>query len=201
MTLHQLENPNNARINIDYSKEKAEVKFDYVGTSSYYTIVKNFFLKVWYYRGLCILGIIPTFFLCLNLIPINTIQKQITWIVLASLYLIVPPYFLAFILSKNKRFIKILPKLQYFFSKNFYYCEFKSDAVNDNKIEIPLYANIGLDYQAYDDFSRYLLKVDIIEHPFMMYVKNKKKRNEYLWKCTFYFSQKPKNGILKVRFK
>ena len=49
--------------------------------------------------------------------------------------------------------------------------------------------------------SYYLDKIEIIEHPFNMYIRNKKKkRNIYLWKAIFYYSQQPKNGELKVRF-
>lgn len=72
-------------------------------------------------------------------------------------------------------------------------------------IEIPLFKNIYLDYYAEKDFSRYLTKMEIKEHPFwkMLSSKNKKKRkrNIGLWYARFYFKEKPKTGKLEVLFK
>lgn len=66
-------------------------------------------------------------------------------------------------------------------------------------IELPLFKNIYLDYNATEDFSKYLQRVEIREHEFdyvqrsrSKKIKNKKK-NIYLWNAKFYFSQSPKN--------
>jgi len=80
--------------------------------------------------------------------------------------------------------------------------------VPDNKIiEIPLFRNIFLDYTATKEFSKCLESFRIIEHPFSKQVfqkgkpVGKKKKNVYLWKAQFFFSDIPKTGNLEVRFK
>jgi hypothetical protein len=78
-------------------------------------------------------------------------------------------------------------------------------------IEIPLFKNIYMDYDAEDDFANQLQRVSITEHPFTMLVKRGlpfskkrkhmiKKPNVYLWKCVFEFKKKPTNGRLEIRF-
>jgi len=83
-------------------------------------------------------------------------------------------------------------------------------------VEIPLFENIILDYDAKKDFSTYLDYFEIKEYRFkyvkgkdlksMRKKKNKKnakkmKVNEKLWYAKFYFSQKPLNGKLEVLFR
>ncbi len=84
--------------------------------------------------------------------------------------------------------------------------------------EIPLFNNVLLDYNAKEDFSKYLKFFEIEEHKFKYYKptkrrskakksKNREKRkrerevNEWLWYAKFYFSKKPTKGELKVLFK
>lgn len=76
------------------------------------------------------------------------------------------------------------------------------------KIEIPLFSNIYLDYEAEEEFADYLTEVEIKEHD-VKYIKTKKglfKRkkelipNVYLWKAIFTFKKKPTKGFLKVEF-
>ena len=93
-----------------------------------------------------------------------------------------------------------MPKLQKFGTRRFYIAEFKPENVKDNKIEIPLYSNVFLEYKAEEEMSEYLERIEITEHEFNYFIKSKKTKNQYLWKCIFYFSEIPKDGILKVRF-
>jgi len=75
------------------------------------------------------------------------------------------------------------------------------------QIEIPLFSNIYLDYEAEEEFADYLTEVDIREHD-IKYIKTKglfrKKKtlipNVYLWKATFKFKKKPTKGFLKINF-
>lgn len=75
------------------------------------------------------------------------------------------------------------------------------------QIEIPLFSNVYLDYEAEEEFADYLTEVDIREHD-IKYIKTKglfrKKKtlipNVYLWKATFKFKKKPIKGYLKVSF-
>ena len=81
---------------------------------------------------------------------------------------------------------------------------FKKDDVIDDKIEIPLFKNVILSYVAEEEFSKYLDKVEIIEHPFNHFIKKNgkyiNKPQDQLWKAIFYFSKKPETGNLKVEF-
>ena len=93
-------------------------------------------------------------------------------------------------------------------------------------IELPLFKNMYMDYEATEEFSKYLAKISIVEHPFSRFVKKKgvsltrikkarkkaknssemdvyydKKTNIYLWKCVFEFKQKPiSSGYLRIWF-
>ena len=87
-----------------------------------------------------------------------------------------------------------------------------------NIIEIPLFKNMYMDYEATGDFAEQLIKVSITEHPFNRLVKKGlprlfrinpkkdntkniiKKTNVYLWKCVLEFKDKPKDGGLVLRF-
>lgn len=88
---------------------------------------------------------------------------------------------------------------------------FPQDFPANNIIEIPLFKNMYMDYEATGDFAEQLQKISIIEHPFMRHVKkglpfskkrNKviKKTNVYLWKCIVEFKDKPKDGQLTLRW-
>lgn len=72
-------------------------------------------------------------------------------------------------------------------------------------IEIPLFKNVFLDYEAKGEFSKYLLRMEIREHPFNQMLKKKKrylrKKNVNLWHAKFYFKEVPKTGWLEVRWK
>lgn len=79
--------------------------------------------------------------------------------------------------------------------------------VPDNlQIEIPLFYNVALDYQATKDFSRYLKEIDVREHPFNKVLVRKgkikkKQKNIRYWRGIFSFSQKPQTGKLEVLFR
>lgn len=81
----------------------------------------------------------------------------------------------------------------------------------DKVIEIPLFHNVFLDYDAKGEFSKYLQRVEVREHPFAMLStksifgrrqkqKYKKKKNIFLWKARFIFKEVPKKGQLEVRW-
>ena len=92
-------------------------------------------------------------------------------------------------------------------------------------IELPLFQNMYMDYEATEEFSKYLAKISIVEHPFSRFVKKKgvsltkikrakkkaknssemdiyydKKTNIYLWKTIYEFKQKPTTGYLRLWF-
>lgn len=74
-------------------------------------------------------------------------------------------------------------------------------------IEIPLFKNMYMDYDATGDFAEQLIKVSIVEHPFNVLIKKGrikktvvKKPNIYLWKCIFEFKETPVGGKIEVRW-
>ena len=89
---------------------------------------------------------------------------------------------------------------------------------NNYFCELPIFANIILDYNATEDFSKYLELFEIREHDFKYYLKprfrkrllkqkkgkdrvKKKEINEGIWYARFYFKQKPIKGKMDVIFK
>ncbi len=140
---------------------------------------------------------------------------------LAFLLIFIPPLLIYFpfknfwanvfpkFMARNKgtqKIAKFYPKDVKHSSEDGYYCE------------IPVFKNVILDYNAKEDFSKYLKLFEIKEHKFKYYKpinrkrkkkltkKDKKERrkemlNDYLWYAKFYFSQKPTKGSLEVIFK
>jgi len=89
-----------------------------------------------------------------------------------------------------------------------YVCFKAKDVLKDVKgiyCEIPLFANVVLNYEAQEDFSKYLDEFEIREHNFKYfksYRKKKKKQvNEFIWYARFYFKKAPKKGKLEVIFR
>jgi hypothetical protein len=82
-------------------------------------------------------------------------------------------------------------------------------------IELPLFSNVFLDYRATKQFSKYLDKVEIREHPFDSLIRNKRRdrlkkkrrkkykkgKNFFLWRARFIFKEVPKTGFLEIRWK
>lgn len=108
--------------------------------------------------------------------------------------------------TSSKKIAKFCSKDVKHSSEDGYYCE------------IPVFNNVILDYNAKEDFSKYLKLFEIEEHKFKYYKpinkkrkkkltkKDKKERrkemlNDYLWYAKFHFSQKPTKGSLEVIFK
>lgn len=104
--------------------------------------------------------------------------------------------------SKTKIGNKIFPGASKLFADAHFSVVFNK-VPKDKKIEIPLFQNIYLDYKATKEFSKYLTKMEIREHPFNRIIRKgrkkiRKKRQVSLWKATFYFSEIPKDGNLEV---
>jgi hypothetical protein len=62
------------------------------------------------------------------------------------------------------------------YSAEFFPLDFPTDG--KNIIELPMFQNMYMDYEASGEFSKYLVKISIIEHPFSKYVKKKGKAME-----------------------
>lgn len=113
------------------------------------------------------------------------------------LFLYLQGYFFAF----TKIGSKSVPYLNKKMSRRGFYVKFKN--IKSANVDIPLFSNVYLDYVAKKDYSKYLKRVLILEHPFSQIVKTKsqkKLKNVYLWMCQFQFSRIPKEGDLEVWF-
>lgn len=151
-------------------------------------------------------------------------------IIILSFLIIILMFFFTLLLNLlHKRFGiggKVFPKVSAFGGKK-YVARF--DTCPDSKvIELPLFKDIQLDYRATEEFSKYLVKVEIREHPFMEFERklkhktiekfdavdkngtesrvtwesyDKKKPNQWLWYARFYFKEVPKSGFLEIRWK
>ena len=199
--------PLNARISIDFDKEK--VNFSYPRNVKRPMLTKfveafNFNAKIQVYH--CFAATIPFLFfhLYLQVIGYGWIANAILsstlliGLIITSLSVIIQTV----VLFNIKSFSLFFPKANArFMNPRVYEATFKK--INSNTVEIPLFKNVFLDYEATRDYGKYLIKIDIIEHPFVMTcmkTKKKGKPNEYLWKAIFTFSQIPKAGKLVVKF-
>jgi len=205
---YQSLNPSNARIEIDY--EKDDVKIEYVHNKSPFIICFETFLfpsiianMLFIIIGLMVYTIIMGEQSSANFIFTNEILLVACYELIIGIWLIINPIIVALIFSKNEKLLKLMPEINYKLAlRKPTIAEFNSQDIIDNKCEIPLFSNVGLDYDATEDFSKYLIKVKIVEHGFNNLIKGKKKKlNPYLWKAIFYFKEKPINGKLEVKFK
>lgn len=207
----QENDPNNARITVDYNNPKSPVKFEYVGTQSPYKICYNWAFRRIYLYFFPFLFLELGYLYFLMKISMGTPMKAI-WICYVAIgstffFFYGFPALFALLFSKT-RLIKLMPKLS-MGGETKYVAEFQPKDVIDNKIELPLYDNVFLGYKAEADFSSCLDRVEIREHPFNILTFKQKlfrkgerelKPNEYLWKATFYFSRQPTSGSLKLIF-
>lgn len=203
MEKYQDLNPNNSRIYVDYRKDKDKVRFEYVGKDSPLKVALQTSYNI-------ILSYHVYLFLISTILLIDIYYKNkypgiddfvVYNILIASIgvsLFIIPYYGLAIIISQTK-LIKYMPKLSALTSK-YYEAVFTKENTKSKIIEIPMFSNVILEYKATLDFSYYLERVEIIEHPFDLIVKKKKETQQYLWKAMFYYNKIPKEGELKVRF-
>lgn len=206
MKKYQLENPNNCRVKIEFNKKNNPVTFEYVGTDSAFNLCFRFWRRFMFFNGLLIFVFIFGIIMGILWEHRQDPKYAILWFVMLLLYWIIAygiPGVLALIFS-NTRLIKTMPYL-WNLGRTKFYADFKPEDIKDNKIEIPLYSNVFLQYEMSEDFSKYIDKIDIVEHPFNIIVrkgwkKRELKRNEFLWKATFYFNGKIKKGLLKTEF-
>ena len=189
---YQLENPNNARVYIDYRK-KDKVRFEYVGKQGTFWIIFQAILGMWITKYLWF-AFFPT------IITIFAVYPDIG-VNLIFVYFFGTPFIISLIFYFNKRLLRLIPHINYWTGGNVYKAEFNPKDVKNKKITIPLFKNVGLDYKATEEMSKYLVRMEIIEHPFDRFLKWKRKPQEFLWRADFYFSNKPKTGKLDVIFK
>jgi hypothetical protein len=135
-------------------------------------------------------------------------------------------FFILYILAKKTKIGNVAyPKINRFGSMG-YHAKIK-ECPENKIIELPLFKNVRLRYKAEGEFSDYLERVEITEHPFDRLVttsKDKKKgakidmgvnmlgqnepyeekaivktgKNVWLWRARFFFKEVPKEGSLDL---
>jgi len=200
--VHQQElNPSNARITIEY-KDKPEVTMEYVTVHHPLLLVFTTLYKYYFLRGIFLIPFIYVVLIKAIFFPEQTFLNAFIAMLLILDFVLLPFILVCFLFTYNKKLLALMPELNYRTGGTLYHATFPPSAVKNNQVELPLFNNIGLDYKAIGEMSKYLKKFEIIEHPFDMYVRGKYKgRNEYLWKAIWTFSEKPKTGGMVVRFK
>jgi len=193
------EDPINARIKIDYTGVKPNVRFSYPDKKN--QVKGSMFCPVvfmWIILNLTFAGLWG------EMMPDGSIFR---WILI--FYMLGTPCLIYF--PFRKKWNKLYPDYQALTAKKKYRKFLPSDVKKEGKeycCEVPLFNNVLLDYNATKDFSRYLKYFEIREHKFYHLKRvgfkrkiSKKKINEFLWYAKFYFSKKPEKGSLAVVFK
>jgi len=80
--------------------------------------------------------------------------------------------------------------------------------IEDNKCVIPSFKNVFLNYKATGDFSKYLKKIKIFAYDFKyhirtrigIFVKHKKKANDFVYYAVFEFTKTPIDGYLECEY-
>lgn len=204
--------PCNARINIDFVKQK--VKFDYPGGkqptfSDKFKFVFDTWFMICHWLPFLLATMFLTVFFAINLASsifgfygFNEELMNVGFVIGYLCLLFILPWIISLIFARYYfKFQNWFPKFNYyflsFFSKNNAY--YKEVKVLDKPVfEIPLFCNMVLDYVVEGDFAKYLKEIDIREHDF---VRADFEPNKFLFCAKFIFSRTPKKGRLFVKFK
>jgi hypothetical protein len=238
----------NARIKIDYSGVRPDVKFSYpdrkrqYSASMFYPLqrISLIILLLIYTIGTLFFNYSPGIFMtteesienmmkCAAQNSIETLfdynnvryetcailhysrEKALTLLFIILFFWLLLPAIVYFPFKNH--WSNIYPRYQAFWAKKkwkkFTMKDIRRDLNGKYFCEIPLFENILLNYNATEDFSKYLDFFEIEEHKFQYYNKKKfrgdKRRrrpvNEWLWYARFYFRQRPQKGRLEVTFK
>ncbi len=219
--------PVNARVSINYKNKEDPVRFEYINPDKENKVIFSTLFMIWIEITLKIIlfpiALIFLVYLIFSALPSSPFTlpvikpafssesiRYLFYLLIILNYFLLPPL-LAFLITKsNRKLLKYFPKLNYYLHRtedDEFFADFTSS--ESKIIEIPLFHNVKMDYKAEGDFSKYLEKVHIIEHPFRFKrVKGgffRKRRyseelNDELWKSQFIFSEIPKKGRLRVWF-
>ena len=123
--------------------------------------------------------------------------------------LTLPPLLIYLPLKKywSNIYPKFNAKLVYFFSQKYYIKFSTKDFLYKNKkyyLEVPLFENVILEYDAEEEFSKYLSYIEVKEYPIEIRKLKKGKissnKLDTFWYARFYYYKKPSRGYLDVMF-
>jgi len=216
--------PANARIFIDYKKKK--VFFDYplynkINSWKKFWAIYSSFLTLWIQLLLYLAGFYLLYLMLFTPLEatetitefsytnplshlIKIVINPLTY--LAIIVLFAPPLLPTFLYYKYpKQLSRLIPNLYAWLSKKNYYrirLNGKNNGFqNNNKIKIPLFLNIFLDYRTSLDYTKYIKSVAITELPLEKIRRNGRiKKQDRFWHCEFLFSKKPEKGVMEIDF-
>lgn len=225
------------RITIDYKKNKVSFEDPKENRfSDRHPRVRVLVSIVDIYLALAFFGVFALIFFCVVDLLINAIIGIEIFIPLFSyIYGLIPSISLKFkilgffsvpflvssvIFSLYPDVMGLIPQLYYILSRKILRQVERKVEVRELKqpeFEIPLFKNYFIRYEAEGEFSKYLEKVEIKEHPFKIQkeeflpkrlikkilkkkVKVKEVPHPDLWRALFTFSQVPKTGKLTIWF-
>lgn len=225
--------PANARVIIDY-KAREKVKFSYPRNMPYwkavwknaYPTVASFWIhlhvSIAFYIGVYIF--LPAYILKSIFFP--TIVEATSGYTIGFIYLLstlilpligtfaylfgIPAIFTYYLARDKERLSSWIPKIGYWSANLEFHTKYKiftKKDVVDNKVIIPVFSNIYLNYECEGDFDRYLERVEIMEIPFNYQIRNffipflkKKRYNDTQFRAVFHFSRPVNNGNMRVTF-
>lgn len=211
----QQTNPSDARIFINYKDRKNPVRFEYPRKMNAFNVVYFSFLMAWLKIVILILIVnIPLFvawaFRFATAEPdYKAMALFFVVITTAFNFMISTPVIPTLIFLSSEKLMKKMPRIQmklalFGLANDMQYVKVKK--LKSKVYEIPLFSNIYLEYKAKKDFSKFLEKVEIVEHDFYYLkrtlIRNKLKRTRQtdLWRARFIFSEIPQTGELKIEY-
>lgn len=205
--------PINARINIKYTQnKKPKISFSYPSKKNQ---VRGSMLFDW--RLFLLISSILITFKSYGDIKVTgdfLLYKPFAYILFLIFIYYVFGFLTYYIPPIRKTLEKLYPKYQAVTSlKKIAVFKPKDVKVNEDGIycELPVFNNVVCDFKCVGEFSDYLKEIDIREHKFVYFHKErirvgkKRKRvhkvNEWLWYARWYFNKKPEKGNMEVIFK
>lgn len=227
--------PANARIVVNY-RAKEKVKFSYPIEWTYWKAVRKralpvviqficmIIIKVLLYVGIFV---VPYFLINLYLNPVvryveahySTLDLSLIlrfalpiFFVEVFIILIIPVIITIYLALDKDRLGCWIPRLGYYSALMVGRLKEKTFEVGDvleNKVIIPNFSNVFLEYECNGGFDKYLERIEIIEYPFSYKIRKfffpylrkfKKEKNDYEFRAVFYFSKKPLKGDMNVIF-
>lgn len=187
------DSPVNNCVTVDYDNRK--VFFEPIGHRNLFSLYVQFSTPLFLLELCQILIVFGIISIWCGLIPeflysqILTIFIQIFVCSLTLLFFILSLHF--WIPRWRKEYF---PLLNFKISKMFFMEKslvINPEILHDNKFIIPSFDNIGLEYEASKDFSKFLRRIE---------VRNIFVGTDEFWQCIFVFRKKPKSGELSIKY-
>jgi len=221
--------PANARVNIEFSKDEP-VSFSYPREWTYWKAVwkiaySNVFL-LWItinfktisyvsWVALPVLSLKYLFFPVSVYLPGDFIVYDWTFILRLLLSILIffmyfyglPALFTLWLAQDKDKMARWIPKIGYWARIMLRGYEavkvWEAKDIVDNKLVLPNFSNVYLDYEASGSMGECLERIQVLEYKFDWVKKGvfkKKEKNDYVWYAVFTFKQMPQDGSLKVKF-